>query len=299
MKRKVLFWSAFVLLVAIMAVIQFIPSAPVIVPSQLPQQEREAHRVFNFEGIANFRDLGGYATEDGRQTRWGVLYRSGNFSTASRSDSAVLSGLGLSSLVDFRSAAEKEEEPHQLPEPLTFELVEIPVMDGGDHSVADEIIARIESGDFDSFDPDGFMITANRKFASTFTPQFREFIELVQEADGEPIAWHCSAGKDRTGFAAAILLRILGVPMTTVLDDYALSREYALAARQKDLTLLRLFKGQQAAEKLAVVMGVEREWLEAAFAEIDARYGDFDSYVEQGLGLDEAGVQRLRATLLE
>ena len=299
MNKKNLFWSAFALLVLVMGVIQFIPSAPVIVPSQLPLQERSTHRLLNFEGIANFRDLGGYETADGRHTRWGALYRSGNFSTASRGDNAVLADLGLTSLVDFRSAAEKEEEPHQFPDPLPFELVEIPTMDGGDHSVADEIIARIESGNFSDFDPDAFMISANRQFANTFTPQFSEFIQVVLKANGQPVAWNCSAGKDRTGFAAAILLRILGVPMETILDDYALSKEYSLTARQKELMLLRLFKGDEAADKLAVLLGVEKPWLHAAFNEIDKQYGSFDVYVEQALGLGPTQVHQLRNSLLE
>lgn len=299
LNRKTLFWSAFALLTLIMGVIQFIPSAPVLVPSQLPPEERTAHRLLNFEGIANFRDLGGYETEDGRHTRWGVMYRSGNFSTASRSDNAVLTSLGLASLVDFRSAAEKEEEPNQLPDPLPFALVEIPTLDGGDHSVADEIIARIESGDFADFDPDAFMITANRMFATNFTPQFSEFIQIVLNAKGQPVAWNCSAGKDRTGFAAAILLRILGVPMETILADYTLSKEYALAARQKELMMLRLFKGDEVADKLAVLLSVEKPWLEASFEEIDKQYGSFDAYIEQALGLGPADVQQLRNSLLE
>lgn len=299
MNRKVLFWSAFGTLLLVMGVIQFIPSAPVIVPAQLPPEQRSAHRLLNFEGIANFRDLGGYATEDGRRTRWGTLYRSGNFATTSRSDANTLARLDLDSLVDFRSTAEKEEEPNQLPEPLPFELVEIPIMDGGDHSVAAEIMARIESGSFEDFDPDAFMITANRQFASTFTPQFGEFIRAVLAADGRPVAWNCSAGKDRTGFAAAILLRILGVPMETVMEDYVLSREYALAARRKELFLLRLFKGDEASDKLTALMGVDRKWLEAAFDEIDRQYGSFAAYVDTGLGLRPDEVARLRDTLLE
>lgn len=299
MNRKTLFWSAFVLLTVVMGIIQFIPSAPVIVPSQLPPEQRDLHRLLNFEGVANFRDLGGYETRDGQHTRWGTLYRSGNFSTASRSDNVVLGSLGLKTVIDFRSTAEKEEEPHQLPSPLPFELVEIPTMDGGDHSVAEEIMARIESGDFSDFNPDAFMITANRQFASAFTPQFSEFIQEVLQANGQPVAWNCSAGKDRTGFAAAILLSILGVPMETVLEDYALSKEYSLAARQKELTLLRLFKGDEAADKLAVLLGVETPWLEAAFDEIDKQYGSFDGYVEQALGLGPEKVQHLRRSLLE
>ena len=109
MNKKVVSWSAFSVLALIFAILQFIPSAPIIIPAQLPADQREAHRLLNFEGIDNFRDLGGYRTENGRQLKWGVLYRSGTFADASRGDQQVLSQLGLSSLIDFRSVAEKED----------------------------------------------------------------------------------------------------------------------------------------------------------------------------------------------
>lgn len=283
----------------VIAVIQFIPSPPVKIPTQLPAAEREAHRVLGFEGIHNFRDIGGYETLDGRTVKWGRLYRSGTLHEASRSDLAYLQQLGLHTMVDFRSSAEKLEEPDRLPEPPGFTVVEIPTLDGGDNSVAEEIMARIESGDFSGFEPESFMLEANRHFASRFTPQFRQFLQTVLAAGGEPVLWHCSAGKDRAGFAAAILLRILGVPAQTVLQDYALSKEYALAARERDIFLLRLFKGDEAADKLTVIMGVEPEWLAAGFAQIDADFGNFDNYVRDGLGLGAAEVSTLRELLLD
>ena len=117
------------------------------------------------------------------------------------------------------------------------------------------------------------------------------------EADGAPVVWHCSAGKDRTGFAAAILLRILGAPRDVVMQDYMASREHALEARKSQLLLLRVFKGEEAADKLAIMMGVEEAWLHAAFEEIDAQWGSFDNYVRQGLELSRADIQRLRQSL--
>jgi protein-tyrosine phosphatase len=249
--------------------------------------------------VANFRDMGGYRTADGRSVRWGTLYRSGTFAEASAADQQVIASLGLHSLVDFRSAAEKREEPNRLPEPAPFAKVEIPTLDGGDTSLANEVMARIEEGNFDGFDPDAFMIAANRQIASTYTPQYRKFMQVVLDAGGDPVAWHCSAGKDRTGFAAAVLLRALGVPMDTVLADYLRSREPAVAARSRELWLLRLFKGEQAADKLRVLLGVEPGWLEAGFAQIDADWGSFDNYLAQGLGLSPDDLQQLRDTLLE
>ncbi|WP_165954152.1 tyrosine-protein phosphatase [Seongchinamella unica] len=299
LKKKNLLWLAFAILALIFTLIQFVPSAPVLIPAELPPEQRAAHRLLNFEGVDNFRDLGGYEAAGGRKVKWGTLYRSANFAETSRSDQQVLDRLNLYALVDFRSAAEKAEEPNQLPEKPAYRLVEIPTMDGGNNSVHEEIIARFEDGNFSEFDPDVFMIAANRAFATTFTPQFREFIGVIREARGRPVVWHCSAGKDRTGFAAAILLRILGVPDDVIMADYLLSRDSALAARQKELTLLRLMEGDEAADKLAILLGVEAPWLEAAFETIDQQYGNFDTYVREALGLDDTAIGQLRAQLLE
>jgi protein-tyrosine phosphatase len=296
--KKNLLLSSVIALALAVGAWSIAPQPAVVIPAQLPVPERAAHRVLNFEGITNFRDLGGYRTVDGREVKWGVLYRSATLANATDADLRALDDLGLAALVDFRSAAEKQKEPDHLPSPPGFAVVEIPTLDGGDSAVTEEIRAAFEQGDFAGFDPGAFMLEANRQFADRFTPQFSQFMRTILAANGEPVLWHCTAGKDRTGFAAAILLRILGVPPETVLQDYAMSKEYSLAARRNQLLLLRLFKGEEASEKLAVLMGVEQPWLQAAFYEIDRRWGNFDNYVRNGLGLTDADIAALRGNLL-
>jgi protein-tyrosine phosphatase len=292
-------WTLFALALLVFATIQFIPSPPVVPPVTVEAAQREAHRLLAFEGIPNFRDLGGYRTQDGRQVRWGVLYRSGTLAHASRSDLAALSSLQLTTLVDFRSALEKEEEPNTLPDPVPFAIVNIPTLDEGNKAMVGELIERIETGNFDGFDPDQMMIDANRQFAVEFVPQFRQFLSTVQSNEGAPLLWHCSAGKDRTGFASAILLRILGVPQDVVMADYMASKQHAADARANQLRILRLFKGDEAADKLQTLLGVEEAWLAAAFEAIDAQWGSFENYTAQALQLSAADIESLRTTLLE
>ncbi|MDG1944851.1 MAG: tyrosine-protein phosphatase [Halioglobus sp.] len=298
MSKTKLFWSLVAITTLAVAVIQFIPSPALVIPAHQPVAERESHRLLNFEGIANFRDLGGYPTADGRQVKWGVLYRTGTLTDASNADLKGLAQLKLNTLIDFRSSVEKQEEPNHLPDPIGFSVVEIPTLDDGNQAIVGEIMERIETGNFEEFDPDQLMLEANRQFATTFTPQFRQYIHTVLDADGAPIVWHCSAGKDRAGFAAAILLRILGVPQNLVIQDYMASKQHTLDARRSQLMILRLLKGKEAADKLAILMGVEEAWLTAAFEEIDTSWGSFDNYVRQGLDLDEADVAQLKAQLL-
>jgi protein-tyrosine phosphatase len=299
LNKKKIFGLSLSTAALLVAVVQFIPSPPLVIPAELAAQERSAHRQLNFEGIANFRDLGGYRTADGREVKWGKLYRSGNLATASDADLAGLQALQLASFIDFRSAVEKTEEPNRLPDPAGFAVVEIPVLDQGNKDLFSDISKRIEAGTLGDFDPDLTMVQANRQFADEFTPQFRQYIHTVLDANGEPVLWHCTAGKDRTGFAAAILLRILGVPQDTIMQDYMTSKALALESRRNQLLMLRLFKGEETADKIKVLMGVEQAWLEAAFEQIDTTWGSFDNYVTQGLQLSAADVQRLRENLLE
>lgn len=299
MNKKKLLWSTLGIALVALAVVQFIPQPTVVVPATLPVEQREAHRLLNFAGIDNFRDLGGYATQDGRRVKWGVLYRSGTWHGATPADAEAARSLDLATFVDFRSGAEKDMEPDRLPQPHDFDVVEIPILDEGNAAMVTDIMERIESGDFEGFDPDALMIEGNRQFATVFTPQYRQFMQAVIAADGRPVLWHCSAGKDRAGFAAAILLRILGVPRETVMRDYMASRDNALASRRNQLRLLTLFKGSEAADKLETLLGVNEAWLQAGFDAIDEQWGGFDAYVRDGLGLTEADVQRLRDALLE
>lgn len=299
MQKRTVYWTLFGAFAVAMAAIQFIPSQPVLIPAQLAEAERADHRLLNFEGVDNFRDLGGYPAAAGKSVKWGSLYRSANLSEASRADQQTLLRMGLDTLVDLRSTAEKEAEPNQLPEDLPFGVVEIPVLDGGAQGLADEITARIDDETLADFDAEGFMLAANRRFADEFTPQYAQFMRTVLEAQGRPVLWHCTAGKDRAGFAAAILLRVLGVPEEIVLDDYALSKQYTLDARGRDLMLLKLFKGEEVADKVTILLGVEKPWLQAAFDEIDRRWGSFDDYVTAGLQLSPEEVSTLRRQLLE
>jgi protein-tyrosine phosphatase len=114
MSKRKLFWSVFTAALLGVAAIQFVPAPALVIPAELPAPQREAHRLLNFEGISNFRDLGGYATADGQQVKWGVLYRAATLAESSKGDLLGLEQLKLAALIDFRSTAEKEEEPNHL-----------------------------------------------------------------------------------------------------------------------------------------------------------------------------------------
>jgi len=299
MNKKPLYWSALAVAALVVGVIQFIPGTPLQVPAELPAAERADHRVLNFEGINNFRDLGGYPAADGKHVRWGVLYRAGNLGEASRADQQGLQRLNLFALVDFRSKQERDDAPDQLPEGHSFEVMNLPMLDAGNNAMFNQVKQAMDSGDYSALDPNAIMTQAYRSFATTFTPQYAAFFDELVTADGRPVVWHCTAGKDRTGFASAVLLRLLGVPEDVIYRDYMASGDSELRARRTSMMMLKLTKGEEAEEKVSVLLGVRESWLRASFQAIDEQYGSFDNYLRDGLGLSADKQARLRAQLLD
>jgi protein-tyrosine phosphatase len=118
-------------------------------------------------------------------------------------------------------------------------------------------------------------------------------------ANGSPVLFHCAAGKDRTGFAAAIILRILGVPHEIVVEDYLLTNQYFLPTHQPGLTMLRLMKGGAASAAVRGFMEARPEYLAAAFSTIFREHGSFEEYIYKALDLTMHDTERLRALYLE
>ena len=251
-----------------------------------------------FSGARNFRDLGGYQTLDGKFVRWGLLYRSDSLHKLTKADLKRLSDLGLEWIVDFRSPREKEEWPDRLPAGIAARIVEIPIIDTStqlyQQSSRDEIVKNLKT-----VDPVRYLTETNIQLATRFTTEMRRFLDILLSSNGRPTLFHCTAGKDRTGFAAAITLRILGVPHAVVMQDYLLTNQYFYAAHRRNLLLLRLLKGKQVADVVSGMIKADSSYLSAAFLAIDQNHGSFDHYVHEALGLAIQDVDRLKSLYLE
>ncbi len=254
-------------------------------------------RCLPFRGAKNFRDLGGYATADGHTVRWNVLYRSDALHKLTEADLHQLSVLELDRLIDFRAAHEVEHEPDRLPLASTVRAVAIPILDSSTkyfYDARDDLAKHLRN-----IDAQAYMVQINVELATRFTPEFKLFLHDVLAANGRPLLFHCAAGKDRTGFAAAILLRILGVPQSTVMEDYLLTNAYFLRSLRWSLILARLLKGKKFADVLQGFMEARTEYLIAAFDELEREHGSFENYVRNGLGLTEQDIERLKNIYLE
>jgi protein-tyrosine phosphatase len=269
-----------------------------IYPKDLPADEREAYRHIDFRGTSNFRDLGGYHNAEGRAVAWGKLYRSDALHKLTSGDQTALAKAGLVCAIDFRADFEREENPDRLPGQGEVRQVALPIFDTNSR-LGKEIREKIVAGQLDGIEPDELLEDAYAQFVSRFTPEFRRFIGEVVAAEGRPVLFHCTAGKDRTGFAAALLLRILGVPQQAVLRDYMLSQFYWQKSMAKVLFFVRLTRGPRAMKLVQQLSSAKEDYLLTAFAKIDELYGSFDNYVHEGLGLRHAEIDTLRACLLD
>jgi protein-tyrosine phosphatase len=262
----------------------------------MPEHVRKRHLAL--EGAPNFRDLGGYATADGRTVKWGKLYRSDNLSHLTDDDLARVSALGINLVCDFRTDSEKAEDPDRLPATDTPDVLALPI--GVDGFVVKDLRKRVMSGDVAGLDLRGMLIEGNRQFATKQAPSYAAMFERITKPENLPALVHCSAGKDRAGFAAAAILSVLGVPHETVLEDFMLTNFYTASATERRLFMIELFSLTRAdSDALRPLFGVEPAYLEAAFDAIKEKYGDFDTYRREALGLDDAEVEAFRALMLE
>ena len=260
--------------------------------------EHVERRHVPLDGAANFRDLGGYESEDGRSVKWGRLYRADALGDLSDSDLETLSGLGIKLVCDFRSAPEVEEAPDRLPPVNPPEVLALPIFD--EDSFGDELRERISSGDLEGFDVENLLVDANRRFVTHFADRYEQMFERITRPQSLPALIHCTGGKDRAGFGSAIILRTLGVPLDTVIEDYMLTNHYTAAKMDRMMLLIRvssLFRTDP--EKLRPIFGVERRYIEAAFDQIEETHGSFDEFRRNALGLSDEETARFRERMLE
>jgi len=262
----------------------------------MPAHVKQRHVVL--EGAQNFRDLGGYATEDGHTVRWGLLYRSDNLAHLTDADLEKVHKLGIKLVCDFRSPEEKAEEPDRLPAEDPPAVAALPIFDESFSTAS--FREKLSSGELGDLDLRKALTDANRLFATRFSGQYAAMFERLTQRENLPAVMHCTAGKDRAGFASAITLRTLGVPEETVFEDFLLTNHYTAQKIERMLWTIRVFSLFRVdPEQVRPVLGVERGYLAAAFDEIEKQYGSFDAYRRDALGLDDAETAAFRQLALE
>lgn len=271
------------------------PDERPIAVQQLPS-EREQYRKLPFAGAHNFRDLGGYRTADGKTVKWGVLYRSDDLADLTDDDLLFMERLGLAQVVDLRSPFEKAEDPDRLPDSVRY--VELPVDVEG--TAVKEMFEAIVSGNTGNLDLDNILVDANRAFVTDTLEPFRSYVHSLLDPQNLPSVAHCTGGKDRAGFTAAVTLLALGVPREQIVHDFMLTNTYTEEQIEKYMWMIRfgsLFRTDP--EEVRPLLGVEQRYIDAAFDAMEAEYGSLDNFVREGLQLDDGQLAKLRKNLLE
>jgi len=253
-------------------------------------------------GQPNFRDLGGYVAGDGRRIKWGAVYRSGELSQLSDDDLGKLGELGIRTVVDFRSPEEVSARG-QGRLPSGAQLVPLPIASS---DIFSKLIPMFLEGDFSQVPPD-LLEQVNRMLVREFTEEYASLLRALSDPANRPLVFHCTQGKDRAGFGAAMVLSALGVPWETVLDDYLLSNHFRKEENDKMLGMIRGFasnhggpEGEEVAfSRVEGLLYVKEQSLQAAHAEIIDSHGSVEGFIIEGLGCSADGLTQLRDDLLE
>ncbi|TXK83969.1 tyrosine-protein phosphatase [Paenibacillus sp. N3.4] len=254
-------------------------------------------RVEEIERRTNLRNLGGYFTADGRTIKPNLLFRSAELAEMNEADIAYLQENGLRYICDFRSEGEQKATPN--PVVAGAENIHISVLGGVVNP--QEMIAVIKKMDIAEFKGD-WLENVYVQFVSDPIAQaaYRRFFDLVLQAEGSPLLWHCAAGKDRTGFAGAILLLALEVPMETVMEDFLRSNNNRKEAIDHMLSSIQEKLGDDNKfAKVREMMAVKQEYLTTALHAIIENYGTMETYMEEVLGLTSEAREKLKSIYLE
>ena len=246
----------------------------------------------------NLRDLGGYKTEDGRALKWGKIYRSDDLHLLTDEDLKYLSRLNIKSVVDFRSDEERESEPDRLNPDMTQVLLPIKFQP---EDLDDETLKNLMKNlTFGTLDSSNLLRDFNIVIVKDFATEYKKFFRHVIENNAEPIVFHCTAGKDRAGFASAMILTVLGVPREKVIEDYLLTNTYVkdhVDSEMLEIELKTFFRADT--DNLRKINLVEERYIQAAFDTIDSEWGGMDNYISGALGLSEEDILKLKDFYLE
>lgn len=238
-------------------------------------------RIIPFEGIRNFRDMGGYKTIDGRTVKYGVFYRSAELTGMTDKDKEMFSSLGIKYIFDYRDDGEALVKPDPV---ITGVINErIPAIAGEVQGLVQSMEDLVKSELFKDLktiglaDMYGKMALNSRSYSRLF--------EVIQDPENMGILHHCAAGKDRTGVGAALILSALGVPKEVVIEDYLITNE---TLREFQEMIKAELSGKLTEEQIKLfdaMMAAKEEYLQAVFTVIEKTYGDLDTYFEKELNL--------------
>ena len=247
-------------------------------------------------GSFNFRDLGGYRTRSGAVVKRNRIYRSAKLSGLTEEDRTQIKQLDIQSVIDFRRHSERTREPSLWHDDHTPNIITHPhPLDNEKHlpELMGQLLAQ-------HHDPKQMMVDIYYEMPLEHTAHYAEMLKCAAAATDLPLLIHCTAGKDRTGIAAALLLYALDVDTDTIYRDYLYTNTvYAGNHITDSLKFFDLGETEGEAERYIPIVEVHTEYLDSAFKRMKDEFGSIDSYMRDALSADESVIGRIRDNLLD
>lgn len=245
-----------------------------------------ANRNISFKKVVNFRDIGGLKTTEGKMVRWGKIFRSDNLSMLRKSEFEKFNALQIKTVYDLRTPSEIVPKQDNLPDNVMY--VQFPIVsDNGD--LLSKMKSKVINGEISEQQSHEMMLNLYKTSVTDNTLLKNLIHEII--TSNEPVLYHCSAGKDRTGVVTALLLSILKVDRETIINEYLLSNYYR---KQKVRSMLRkagvatILKPHLQTKVIENFMSVDKDYIDAVFEVIDNQYGGIDNFIANQLGINHA-----------
>jgi len=271
----------------------------VVTPEYRAKFNSSGERLLSVPGTKNFRDLGGYEAADGRTSKWKMVYRSDNLAHLEPSGMENFQALGIRAITDLRSVNERVQEPNRIPGAYpgpTYSVLPI-----NDRPVDIRVLGRkIVTGKITEQDIDDLL--DHRKFVNNaeLRDYWGQWLRSLADDTATPHLFHCTSGKDRTGFGASIFLLALGIPEETVKADFLLSNEVL-----EDYNVDRIkeidakIPGKIDEDLFRKILGVSESTIDLSFKEMKSQFGSIDGFIREGLRVDDETREKLRDKFLE
>ena len=249
-------------------------------------------RHIDIQNIHNLRDLGGYRTQDGKSIKWRQLFRAGLLSKFDSSEIPKMKALKLQSICDFRTIAEQTNEPDHWHDLETLNRFPLPIGEGRVDKLGWINLESLGTG------KNHYLYKANRSYVLREAHRNKAFFEILLNEDNYPLLYHCTAGKDRTGFATFLLLSALGIDRETIIEDYLLTNRYMDEFAQRHLD--RLSQNNEIdTDKIESIFYAKESYLEGALDAIETDYQTVENYLATALNIGEPEIKQLKRILLE
>lgn len=275
-----------------------------------------AYRRIPIEGLYNLRDLGGYLTKDGKMTKWGLIYRSDALDHLSEMDREYLEEMDVSSVIDFRSSQEIGHQPdfyigeqhHYHFDPhaeAAREASAVPSEKKGSNKDQEKVarlekMAQSKAGQEQLIQMQEQMVEQMHQLVVSDHAKkaYQDFLQVLIRQE-VPMIFHCQGGKDRTGWAAAIVLGLLGVEKEVIYQDYLLTNIYNTPRNQKRMEIYQQYtKDPFVLDYLASLQKTLEKYLDSAFEAMEEHYGSMEQYAKQALGMTDEDIKKLQELYL-